>query len=219
MPVPQTAPAERTLIRDRVADTIRSAILDGTLEAGERLHDDQLIAWLGASRTPIREALAHLADEGLVEMAANRYTRVALPDPEEVLDALHTLGILFGGIIRVTVPVMTDRDVTRTVVRLDSELERLREGGTARVVLTLDGAYNAWLRLCPNQILVDTVSRVISGLAFKLRVDSVGELIPSEHLIELYPVFRDAIIERDPVAAELAIEAIHMVDRTAKTID
>ncbi len=102
MPVPTAAPAERTLIRDQVSDKIRGAILDGTLEPGERLHDDELIAWLGVSRTPIRESLAQLADEGLVETAANRYTRVPLPDPREVLDALRTLGVLFGGIIRIT---------------------------------------------------------------------------------------------------------------------
>jgi DNA-binding GntR family transcriptional regulator len=53
------------------------AIENGTLEAGERLNDDELTSWLGVSRTPVREAIARLESEGLVEMAANRYTRVA----------------------------------------------------------------------------------------------------------------------------------------------
>lgn len=53
------------------------AIENGTLEAGERLNDDELTGWLGVSRTPVREAIARLESEGLVEMAANRYTRVA----------------------------------------------------------------------------------------------------------------------------------------------
>ena len=79
MPVPSSPPSvERTLLRDRVTDKIRTAILDGTLEPGERLHDDQLIAWLGVSRTPIREALAQLAGEGLIDMVANRSTRGVL---------------------------------------------------------------------------------------------------------------------------------------------
>lgn len=80
MPVPSTQPAaERKLLRDTVQDKIRDAIMDGTLEPGERLNDDDLIAWLGVSRTPIREALAELARAGLIEMAPNRYTRVAAP--------------------------------------------------------------------------------------------------------------------------------------------
>jgi len=212
MPVPTADHAERLLVRDRVADSIRTAILDGTLEPGERLHDDQLTSWLGVSRTPIREALATLATEGLIEMAANRYTRVALPDPDEVLDALRTLGLLIGGVVRLTVPVLTDEDVAVAERRLDAEMERLRDGGTARIVLTIGGAYDAWLSLCPNALLVETARKVIAGLAYKLRVDAIGELVPVEHLLEHYPVFRDAVVAGDAVAAELAIETIHMLE-------
>ena len=53
------------------------AIVDGTLAPGEVLHDDELCAWLGLSRTPVRDALRRLRDEGLVEMAPQRFTRVA----------------------------------------------------------------------------------------------------------------------------------------------
>lgn len=53
------------------------AIEDGTLVPGERLNDDELTAWLGVSRTPVREAIARLVTEGFVEMAANRYTKVS----------------------------------------------------------------------------------------------------------------------------------------------
>ncbi|MCU1528986.1 MAG: hypothetical protein JWP75_2749 [Frondihabitans sp.] len=57
------------------------AILDGTLQPGERLRDDELTAWLGTSRAPIREALGSLAEVGLVEMSPNRFTRVATISP------------------------------------------------------------------------------------------------------------------------------------------
>lgn len=76
MPVPKPvgAASARTLLRDIVYAKMLDAIQDGTLEPGERLNDDQLTAWLGVSRTPVREAIARLESEGLVEMAANRYT-------------------------------------------------------------------------------------------------------------------------------------------------
>lgn len=63
------------------------AVLDGVLAPGERLVDDELTAWLGVSRTPIRTALERLGDGGLVLLAANRYTRVALPDADALGDA------------------------------------------------------------------------------------------------------------------------------------
>lgn len=75
-----------------------AAIVDGTPEPGERLNDDQLVKWLGVSRTPVREAIAQLHGYGLVEIEANRYTGVAERDEivyaeaAELLGGLHDLG-------------------------------------------------------------------------------------------------------------------------------
>lgn len=78
MPLPHDRSAvSRVLLRDSAYERLEAAIVEGTLRPGERLRDDELSEWLGVSRTPIREALARLADAGLVETAANRYTRVA----------------------------------------------------------------------------------------------------------------------------------------------
>ena len=68
MPVPdKRAAIERRLLRDTAYVALCDAIVDGTLAPGETLHDDELCAWLGLSRTPIRGALVRLEDEGLVE--------------------------------------------------------------------------------------------------------------------------------------------------------
>jgi DNA-binding GntR family transcriptional regulator len=86
MPVPKpsaTNPSGRRLIRDIAYTRIRDEILSGQFEPGERLQDDALIAWLQVSRTPIREAIAKLAVDGLVEMVPNRYTRI----PDRSADA------------------------------------------------------------------------------------------------------------------------------------
>lgn len=94
MPVPTTAVPARTLLRDVVHEQLSEAILTGTFEPGERLMDDEVAAWLGASRTPIREAMFQLQREGLVEIATNRFTRVAAPTASDVraaVDHLHHL--------------------------------------------------------------------------------------------------------------------------------
>jgi DNA-binding GntR family transcriptional regulator len=95
MPVPaQEGVAARVLLRDEAYARLRDAILDGTLEAGEQLRDVELSAWLGISRTPIREALARLEDAGLVESAPNRYTRVAPLDRRDAQDAFQVVAAL-----------------------------------------------------------------------------------------------------------------------------
>jgi DNA-binding GntR family transcriptional regulator len=93
MPVPTSVPTlKRTLAREQIYAELRDWILSGSLASGERLHDMELAARLGVSRTPVREALRRLEDEGLVQTSPNRWTRVT---PLEVGDALSLYPIIW----------------------------------------------------------------------------------------------------------------------------
>jgi GntR family transcriptional regulator len=64
-------------LHERIAANLRSLIHDGTLAAGDRLPTEQdLMAQYGASRTPVRQALQTLANEGLIDSATSRGTFV-----------------------------------------------------------------------------------------------------------------------------------------------
>lgn len=78
MPLPETpAAVSRVCLRDAAYDRIRDWILDGTLVPGEPLRDEALAEALGMSRTPVREALQRLEDDGLVVTSATRRTFVS----------------------------------------------------------------------------------------------------------------------------------------------
>ena len=92
MPLPEsTQKISRMLARDEAYDKLRGWIIDGTLQPAEALHDRDIGATLGVSRTPVREALRRLEDEGLVETALNRWTRVA---PLDLTRAIETYAIV-----------------------------------------------------------------------------------------------------------------------------
>ncbi|MFM9106351.1 MAG: GntR family transcriptional regulator [Chloroflexota bacterium] len=100
MPIPpQTAPVTVPVARDAAYEAIRSWIVEGALQPGEHLRDAELAAALGLSRMPVREALLRLVGEGLVETAANRWTRVAPLDAGQarllypIVVALETLAV------------------------------------------------------------------------------------------------------------------------------
>jgi DNA-binding GntR family transcriptional regulator len=78
------------------ADLIRAAIVDGRLEPGRRLKEEELARELGSSRTPVREALLVLQAEGLVEGAPNRGATVRSYDAAD-LDDLYQLRALLEG--------------------------------------------------------------------------------------------------------------------------
>jgi DNA-binding GntR family transcriptional regulator len=68
-----------------VYDRMRQDILDGTLDAGDALVETALAAQYGTSRTPVREALRRLEQDGLIERGS-RGMRVRTRDPEEILE-------------------------------------------------------------------------------------------------------------------------------------
>jgi len=72
---------------------LRECVLDGTLTPGTKLSQVALADQLGVSRTPLRDVLRMLQEEGLVEIEPNQRTRVAGLDPQE-LDDLYASRIL-----------------------------------------------------------------------------------------------------------------------------
>ncbi|MCK0197342.1 GntR family transcriptional regulator [Ancylobacter sp. 6x-1] len=72
--------------RGRAEEVIRTRILDAILERrlppGEKLTEERLAQLFGVSRTIVRQALARLAQDGIVEQHANRGTFVAAPTRE-----------------------------------------------------------------------------------------------------------------------------------------
>lgn len=65
---------------------LRKAIIEQALRPGMKLPEDAIGEKLGVSRTLVREALARLAIEGLVEIKANKGARVAYPTLDEARD-------------------------------------------------------------------------------------------------------------------------------------
>ncbi|MFW8625956.1 GntR family transcriptional regulator [Deinococcus sp. ME38] len=75
-----------TLVRDGVYEHLRRAVLDGDIAPGERLGEVELGAQLGVSRTPIREALMRLTQDGLLVAEANKGVRVRTLSADEARD-------------------------------------------------------------------------------------------------------------------------------------
>lgn len=88
-------------LREVVAETLREAIVNGTLKPGERLMEIQLAEELGVSRTPVREAIRKLELEGFVVMIPRRGTYVAdlsIKDINEVFEIRTALDVLAAGL-------------------------------------------------------------------------------------------------------------------------
>jgi len=77
-------------LKEQVINAIRNAIIEGKFRPGEKIPEQELAEQLGVSRTPIREAIHILEQQGLVLIVPKSGTFVAEVDPEEVQDSLYT---------------------------------------------------------------------------------------------------------------------------------
>jgi DNA-binding GntR family transcriptional regulator len=100
MPLPATVNRlDREPSREIIYRQLKGLILDLTLQPLEVLRDTDLARQLGVSRTPVREALRKLEDEGLVESHRNQWTRVSGIVPRHLLEiypvaqALHVTAL------------------------------------------------------------------------------------------------------------------------------
>ena len=76
-------------LRDVVFNTLRDEILYGKLKPGERLMEIAISERLGVSRTPVREAIRRLEQEGLVDMFPRRGAQVSGVTEKRLADALE----------------------------------------------------------------------------------------------------------------------------------
>lgn len=81
-------------LRDVVFNTLREAILKGELKPGERLMELQLASKLGVSRTPIREAIRMLEQEGLAVTVPRKGAEVARMTEKDMEDVLQIREVL-----------------------------------------------------------------------------------------------------------------------------
>src|SRR5215469_3212414 len=106
----------------RVVVKIREMILQGELRPGQRVREVELASRLGVSRTPVRETLPTLAQEGLLTKLDVGGFVVRAFTPQEIMDAIDVRGVLGGLAAR----MLAEQGPPRRLIH--SLRECLREG-------------------------------------------------------------------------------------------
>ncbi len=95
-------------VREKAYEYLKSSILSGRINPGERLTEEHLARELGISRTPIREALHKLESEGLIKPLATRGFVASRDSKEEVEELFEIRAVLEGYALRVICGRMSD---------------------------------------------------------------------------------------------------------------
>jgi DNA-binding GntR family transcriptional regulator len=104
VPKPVRAPAASEVI----LTFIRDSIVDGSLDEGEPIRQDEVARLFNVSKIPVREALKRLEAEGLVEFEKNKGAVVTTVSEPEIVQIFEVRSILESNAIKLSIPFMTE---------------------------------------------------------------------------------------------------------------
>lgn len=142
---------------DRVYATLREYLRAGRIPTGQPLQEAALAAQLGVSRTPVREALARLASEGLVVAEGRSFTLpvLALSDIEDIY-ALRFM--LEPEALRLVAASRPDRKQLAPLRRALEDMAAANEAGDGAAFMDANYRYrDAWTALVPNKRLMRAI--------------------------------------------------------------
>ncbi len=202
MPIPESTPTlERPILRESVYQQLRDWIVQGKLEPGEQLRDQELAERLGISRTPVREALRRLEDEGLVETAKNRWTRVRPVDLKEAEQIYPIRAVLDGLALRLAFPLL-DKASLSTMRKANGWLRAALKNADNPAAVEADSAFHdEYVRHCGNPELIE----IIRGLRvkhYRLELTYFGSPTLGLVSVQEHAGILEAIVASDVEAAQ-----------------
>ncbi len=156
---------KRIFMKDEVYNKLRKWIIIGELEPGTKLRDQDLSEQLGISRTPIREALLRLENDGLVVTKANRWTLVSPIDSNEAKSIYSIVWTLERLAMEQALPLISSNDI--------EELEQLNENfneaiktGEIFAILEADNKFHDKIIQLSNNV---ELLKLLSGLKVRIQ--------------------------------------------------
>lgn len=194
--------------RENLYVRLRDLVVSGEFTPGQAMPEIALAEYFGVSRTPIREALTRLEQDGLLERS-DRGLIVRMRSPEDVIDLYETRIALETAACRTAAERRTDRDV----IQLRALAERVSQTPTSdpRAMVASNSAFHrAIWQAGRNRSLCDLLERLAMHLG---QYPETTLSYPGrwESANEQHRAIVDSIADRDEEkAAELA--AIHFTE-------
>src|SRR5437879_3460712 len=197
----KTKPLVIENLSTRVYDEIKDLILCNEILPGQKLHHQQLSERLGVSRTPVREALTRLVQEGYVSFLPNRgFTckEIRMQEAEELYELREALEAFT---VERAIANLTDSALRGLRAKINSYGRDVQNRFTRERLVYDQDVHLAIAELAGNETLKNTLSHVFERIVLKRRTDGLydsarGTAAHQEHLLLL-----EAMERRDPAEA------------------
>ena len=191
---------------EQIREFIKECILSGEYAPGDKINEVDIAGRLNVSRAPVREALQHLTQAGLLVSIPQKGKFITSLTSREILDSYATGGILEGAAVASTIHLFTDSDFDGMAQVVDAMQRQADSPDAPRIMAELDNAFHEYMFLRnDNKLLRELSRRSSQGLSRFLLYRHLSKILLPE---EMYPRHRkllDAVMSRDRGRIELAV--------------
>lgn len=191
-------------LRDVVFNTLREAILRGELKPGERLMELQLASQLGVSRTPIREAIRMLEQEGLAVTMPRKGAEVAkmtLKGMEDVLEVRAALDELAS---QLACERISEEQLVRLEERKKAFEQSLKTGNVKAIAEADVNFHDVIYEATGNPKLVSMLNNLREQI-YRYRVEYLKDADNYPNLIKEHEAIYQSLLTQNKEAARLSI--------------
>ncbi|MDA8121930.1 MAG: GntR family transcriptional regulator [Deltaproteobacteria bacterium] len=187
-------------LREKIVETVRSAIVNGQIPAGTRVAEPELADRFGISRTPIREAFRQLESEGFITVIPRKGAVVASLSAKDISDFYDLKTVLEGYAARCAARTLTEKEIVK-METVNRQMEAAAAKKDLRKVLTLHNEFHdIFLKSCGNEKLHSIVQNLVRQFQrFRLIVAIRGKMDGS---IKQHEEIIDAFRKQDAALAE-----------------
>ncbi|MBU2646087.1 MAG: GntR family transcriptional regulator [bacterium] len=193
---------ESVNLRDQIYEIIRDMILRRDINPGEKIVEDDLSKQIGVSRTPLREALCRLDNEGIVKIIPRRGAFVSELSQTTIIEVLQIREVLEGLVTRLAAENMTKK----VLGQLRASLDNIRDTPDAPEHLIKfthadEKFHDILLAASRNTMLQNFMSNINTHLRF-IRIRTVVIPNRAKKTVNEHYTILDAIEQKDVARAE-----------------
>lgn len=160
-------------LRERILETIRDAIITGSMKPGEKVAEPELAERFGISRTPIREAFRQLESEGYLKVIPRKGAVVAAFTQKDVEEFYAIKSILEGYAARKACERMAEKDIEK-LEHVNDKLRHLAGDGDVKHFFKIHNDFHdLFLRAAGNDKLYELISSLVDRFQ-RLRLASLS---------------------------------------------
>jgi DNA-binding GntR family transcriptional regulator len=190
-------------LRDKIVSSIRDAIIEGRIKAGERLMEPDVARNLGVSRTPLREAFLQLESEGFVKVTPRRGAVVSELSVKDAEETYLIKSALEGLAARLAVKNITE-EMLQQLRSINNEMEKKakQKDKDYRAILELNAKYHDLVnKTSGNEKLCHSIS-LLRKQTLRYNYIYLNVLSHIDQSIQEHKAIIDALEQRDQKLVE-----------------